>query len=123
MTPIQLRHLVRAGAFRKPTSGQCGGFAQANLVILPQAQAHDFLLFCQRNPKACPLLAVGEPGAWDVPALGRDVDIRVDVPGYYVYRHGELAASPASLVDIWRDDLVVFAIGCSFSFEEMLLAA
>ena len=123
MTPIQLRHLVRAGEFRKPTSGQCGGFAQANLVILPQAQAHDFLLFCQRNPKACPLLAVGEPGAWDVPALGLDVDIRTDVPGYYVYCHGELAESPASLVDVWCDDLVVFAIGCSFSFEEMLLAA
>lgn len=123
MTPIQLRHLVRAGEFRKPTSGQCGGFAQANLVILPQVQAHDFLLFCQRNPKACPLLAVGEPGSWDVRALGLDVDIRTDVPGYYVYRHGELAESPVSLVDVWRDDLVVFAIGCSFSFEEMLLAA
>jgi len=123
MKPIEFRHLVRAGDFRKPSAGVCGGYAQANLVILPEAQAHDFLLFSQRNPKACPLLAVGEPGAWHVPALGADVDLRTDVPGYYVYRDGELAETPASLQGLWRDDLVAFAIGCSFSFEEMLLAA
>jgi uncharacterized protein YcsI (UPF0317 family) len=123
MKPIQFRHLVRAGEFRKPTAGVCGGFAQANLVILPDAQAHDFLRFSQRNPKACPLLAVGEPGAWNLPALGADLDLRTDVPGYYVYRDGELAESPVSLAGLWRDDLVAFAIGCSFSFEEMLLAA
>ncbi|WP_322402407.1 putative hydro-lyase [Massilia luteola] len=123
MKPIQFRHLVRAGEFRKPTAGVCGGFAQANLVILPEAQAHDFLRFTQRNPKACPLLAVGEPGAWHLPALGADLDLRTDVPGYYVYRDGELADTPASLAGLWRGDLVAFAIGCSFSFEEMLLAA
>ena len=123
MDPIQFRHVVRAGGFRKPTAGVCGGYAQANLVILPDAQAHDFLRFAQRNPKACPLLAVGEPGAWNVPALGADLDLRTDVPGYYVYRDGELAESPASLEGLWRDDLVAFAIGWSFSFEEMLLAA
>ena len=121
MTPIQLRHLIRTGEFRKPTSGACGGYAQANLVILPEAYAHDFLRFCQRNPQACPLLAVGEPGDWRVPGLGADIDLRTDVPGYYVYRDGELAESPVSLEGLWRDDLVVFAIGCSFSFEEMLL--
>jgi uncharacterized protein YcsI (UPF0317 family) len=123
MKPIQFRHLVRAGEFRKPTAGICGGFAQANLVILPEAQAHDFLRFAQRNPKACPLLAVGEAGAWSVPALGADLDLRTDVPGYYVYRDGELADTPASLEQLWRVDLVAFALGCSFSFEEMLLAA
>jgi uncharacterized protein YcsI (UPF0317 family) len=123
MKPIEFRHLVRAGDFRKPTAGVCGGYAQANLVILPAAHAHDFLRFAQRNPKACPLLAVGEPGAWNVPALGADLDLRTDVPGYYVYRDGELADTPASLESLWRDDLVAFAIGCSFSFEEMLLPA
>ncbi len=123
MKPIQFRRLVRAGEFRKPTAGVCGGYAQANLVILPDAHAHDFLRFAQRNPKACPLLAVGEPGAWNVPALGADLDLRTDVPAYYVYRDGELAEAPVSLEGLWRDDLVAFAIGCSFSFEEMLLAA
>jgi uncharacterized protein YcsI (UPF0317 family) len=123
MQPIQLRHLIRAGQFRKPTAGACGGYAQANLVILPETQAHDFLRFSQRNPKACPVLAVSEPGAWNLPTLGADLDLRTDVPGYYVYRNGELAQTPQSLSDLWRDDLVAFAIGCSFSFEEMLIQA
>ncbi|PHV05476.1 hypothetical protein CSQ96_20150 [Janthinobacterium sp. BJB412] len=123
MTPLELRHQVRSGQFRQPTSGYCGAYAQANLVILPQAQADDFLRFCQRNPRACPLLAVGEPGQWNLAALGADMDLRSDVPGYNVYRAGQLSAQPLTLHEIWRDDLVVFAIGCSFSFEQMLMDA
>ena len=123
MTPFDFRHAVRSGQFRLPTAGQCGPYAQANLVILPQAHADAFLLFCQRNPKACPLLAVGEPGQWRVPALGADVDLRGDVPGYNIYREGQLAAQPHALHEVWRDDLVAFAIGCSFSFEQMLMDA
>lgn len=123
MKPVELRAAVRAGQFTEPTAGQCGGYAQANLVMLPASHAHDFLLFCQRNQKACPLLAVGEPGDWRMAALGEAIDMRTDVPGYNVYRHGELAGRVASIGELWRDDLVVFAIGCSFSFEEMLLQA
>ncbi|NRR33961.1 putative hydro-lyase [Oxalobacteraceae bacterium] len=123
MTPLEFRQQVRHGDFRQPTAGYCGSYAQANLVVLPQAHAHDFLLFCQRNARACPLLAVGEPGQWNLPRLGADMDIRSDVPGYNVYRDGQLAAQPHTLHDIWRDDLVVFAIGCSFSFEQMLMEA
>jgi uncharacterized protein YcsI (UPF0317 family) len=123
MTPLELRHAVRSGKFQIPTSGYCGPFAQANLVILPKAHADDFLRFCQRNPKACPLLAVGEPGQWDVPALGQDLDLRRDVPGYYVYRDGALAGEPRTLTELWQDDMVAFAIGCSFSFEQMLSEA
>ncbi|MES2113798.1 MAG: putative hydro-lyase [Pseudomonadota bacterium] len=123
MTPLAFRHAVRNGQFRLPTAGQCGAYAQANLVILPQAQADEFLLFCQRNPRACPLLAVGEPGQWNVAALGADMDLRSDVPGYNIYRDGQLAAQPHTLHDVWRDDLVAFAIGCSFSFEQMLMEA
>ena len=123
MTPFELRQQVRQGEFRQPTAGYCGDYAQANLVILPQAHAADFLLFCQRNPRACPLLAVGEPGQWNVSALGADMDLRSDTPGYNIYRGGELAAQVHALHDVWRDDLVVFAIGCSFSFEQLLLDA
>ncbi|MBA5688646.1 putative hydro-lyase [Rugamonas apoptosis] len=123
MTPLAFRHAVRSGQFRLPTAGQCGAYAQANLVILPQSHADAFLLFCQRNPKACPLLAVGEPGQWNVAALGADMDMRSDVPGYNIYRDGQLAAQVNALHDVWRDDLVVFAIGCSFSFEQMLMDA
>jgi uncharacterized protein YcsI (UPF0317 family) len=123
MTPQAFRHAVRSGDFRSPTAGQCGAYAQANLVILPQAQADEFLLFCQRNPRACPLLAVGEPGQWNVAALGADMDLRSDVPGYNIYRDGQLASQTHALHEVWRDDLVAFAIGCSFSFEQMLMEA
>lgn len=123
MTPLEFRHAVRNGQFRLPTAGQCGAYAQANLVILPQSHADAFLLFCQRNPKPCPLLAVGEPGQWNVAALGADMDLRSDVPGYNLYRDGQLAEQPHALHEVWRDDLVVFAIGCSFSFEQMLMDA
>ncbi|MBW5805214.1 putative hydro-lyase [Burkholderia sp. COPS] len=120
MTPSEFRQSVRRGAFRGPTAGHCGPYAQANLAILPDAYAHDFLRFCQANPKACPLLGVGEPGAFRVDALGEDLDIRTDVPSYNIYRDGRLTERVESLEALWRDDFVVFAIGCSFSFEDML---
>jgi uncharacterized protein YcsI (UPF0317 family) len=118
--PQHFRHQVRSGLFTGPTAGHCGDYAQANLVILPQRYADDFLKFCVLNPRACPLLAVGEAGQWAIPALGADLDIRSDVPAYYVYREGELAEEATALHALWRDDLVVFAIGCSFSFEHVL---
>ncbi|MEM5404653.1 MULTISPECIES: putative hydro-lyase [Paraburkholderia] len=120
MTPYEFRHAVRNGTFRGPTAGHCGDFAQANLAILPEAHAHDFLRFCHANPRACPLLGVGEPGDYRIDALGHDLDIRTDVPAYNIYRDGRLAERVESLKDFWRQDFVVFAIGCSFSFEAML---
>jgi uncharacterized protein YcsI (UPF0317 family) len=121
MTPVQFRRQVRAGRFQGPTAGQCGGYAQANLVVLPQAQAEAFLAFCQANPRSCPLLGVGGPGQGTLPALGEDLDCRTDLPAYYVYREGELAGELRSITGLWRPDLVAFAIGCSFSFEQRLL--
>jgi uncharacterized protein YcsI (UPF0317 family) len=121
MTPQEFRQQVRAGKFHAPTAGYCGAYAQANLAILPGQYADDFMRFCQRNPKPCPLLGVGEPGQWNIEALGRDLDIRTDIPGYYVYRDGKLDGELASLADAWQPDFVVFAIGCSFSFEQMLI--
>lgn len=123
MTPAEFRRQVREGRFQGPTAGQCGGFAQANLVILPQDQAGAFLAFCRANPRACPLLGVAEPGQGALPALGQDLDLRTDAPGYCVYRDGRLAETRRSILDLWRPDLVAFAIGCSFSFEQALLAA
>jgi uncharacterized protein YcsI (UPF0317 family) len=123
MTPLEFRHAVRNGQFRLPTAGQCGAYAQANLVILPQTHADAFLLFCQRNPKPCTMLAVREPGQRNVAQLGADLDLRADVPGYNLYRDGQLAEQPHALHAVWRDDLVAFAIGCSFSFEQMLMDA
>lgn len=116
------RLAIRTGAHRGPTARLAPGFVQVNLAILPAALAPEFLLFCTRNPRPCPLLACSEPGETALPALGRDIDVRTDAPAYRVWRNGELVAEPADLHAHWRDDLVTFAIGCSYSFEEALLA-
>ena len=115
------RQRIRSGAFTGPTSGLAPGNVQANLVVLPRALAHDFLRFAQANPKPCPVLAVSDPGDPHFPALGEDLDIRTDLPRYRVWRRGALAAEPRDLFEVWRDDLVGFALGCSFSFEEALV--
>lgn len=114
------RHRIRTGAYTGPTAGLAPGNVQANLVILPRSLAHDFLRFAQANPKPCPVLAVSEAGDPRFPALGRDLDMRTDLPLYRVWRHGELMEEPTDISRLWRDDLVGFAIGCSFSFEEAL---
>lgn len=121
--PATLRRLIRSGGHDGPTAGLCGDALQANLVILPGAEAADFLRYCQQNPRPCPLLAVGAPGDPALPTLGRDIDIRTDVPRYRVWRDGILEAEPTDISDWWRDDMVSFLIGCSFSFEDALIAA
>jgi uncharacterized protein YcsI (UPF0317 family) len=130
MTPEQksssaarARAEIRAGRHATHTSGLADDHVQGNLVILPQALANDFLRFCQRNPKPCPVLAVSEPGDPMLPTLGHDIDIRSDVPRYRVWRRGELVDEVTDIGTLWRDDLVSFVIGCSFSFEQALLDA
>ncbi len=115
------RQRIRLGNFTGPTSGLAAGNVQANLVILPRDLAHDFLRFAQANPKPCPVLAVSEAGSPRFPTLGEDLDIRTDIPLYRVWRDGELVEEPTDIRHVWRDDLVSFAIGCSFSFEEALI--
>ncbi len=117
----QIRAPIRAGTWTSHTSGLSQDLVQGNVVILPQALATDFLRYCQRNPKPCPLLAVSEPGDPMLPTLGSDIDIRSDVPRYRVWRNGELVDEPTNVATLWRDDLVTFVIGCSFSFEQALL--
>jgi uncharacterized protein YcsI (UPF0317 family) len=117
------RGRIRTGAYTRHTSGLAPGYVQGNVVILPADLATDFLRFCQRNPKPCPLLAVSEPGHPTLPALGADLDIRTDVPRYRVWRDGALVDEPTDIVRYWRDDLVTFILGCSFSFEQALLDA
>ena len=120
--PQTLRRAIRAGEHRGNTSGLAPGYVQCNIVILPSAWAGDFLRFCQHNPRPCPLLAsTGHPGDYTLPTLG-DIDIRRDVPSYRVFRDGVLEQEISDISALWRDDLVAFALGCSFSFEEALLA-
>ena len=120
---VKARAAIRSGAWTDHTSGLAEGHVQGNVVILPELLANDFLRYCQRNPKPCPLLAVSEPGDASLPGLGIDIDIRTDVPRYRVWRDGELADQPTDISALWRKDLVTFVIGCSFSFEEALLEA
>ncbi|HEY2927375.1 putative hydro-lyase [Piscinibacter sp.] len=119
----EARAAIRRGAWTAHTSGLARDHVQGNVVILPKALADDFLRYCQRNPKPCPVLAVSEPGDPRLPTLGEDIDIRSDVPRYRVWRHGELVEEPTDIAVLWRDDLVTFVIGCSFSFEQALLDA
>ena len=121
LSPAQLRQKIRQGEHVGDTSGSAAGFVQCNIVILPAQHAADFLRFCQQNPKPCPLIAVSDPGATALPALG-DIDIRTDVPRYRVFRDGTLSEEVADISALWQADLVTFALGCSFSFEEALLA-
>ena len=122
-TPQEARALIRSGAYNAPTSGLCPGYAQANLIILPKDQAYDFLLFAQRNPKPCPLLEVSEVGQRMTSICAKDCDIATDFPRYRIYRNGICCEEPTDISDYWRDDLVAFIIGCSFSFESDLIEA
>ncbi len=117
---LAARRNIRSGLHRGPTAGLAPGFVQGNLAILPRALAADFQRFCRLNPKPCPLIGLSAPGDWRVPELGEDLDIRSDIPRYRVWRDGELVAEPEDVTAFWRDDLVSFVIGCSFSFEEAL---
>jgi uncharacterized protein YcsI (UPF0317 family) len=122
LSPQGLRALIRAGKHTGNTSGFAPGFVQCNIVILPADWAADFLKFCQLNPKPCPLVASSAaPGDTGLDGLG-DIDIRRDVPSYRVFEDGKLVSEVSQIEDLWRDDLVTFALGCSFSFEEALIA-
>ena len=118
-----VRMACRQGEWSMPTAGLAAGFAQANLVILPRESAADFLTFCRRNPKPCPLLEVTEPGSFTPVALAPEADLRTDLPRYRLWRHGELVEEPTEITRHWRADFVSFLIGCSFTFEAALLRA
>jgi uncharacterized protein YcsI (UPF0317 family) len=119
--PAEWRALFRADAWPQHTGGLAARHVQGNVVILAKAWADDFLRYCQRNPKPCPLLAVGEPGDASLPMLGDGIDIRSDLPRYRVWRDGKLVDECSDVRALWRDDSVAFVIGCSFSFEQALM--
>ncbi|WP_226351831.1 hypothetical protein [Pseudonocardia sp. ICBG601] len=119
-TPAELRALAAAGSWTGPTAGLFGGYQQANLVVVPQATAYDFLLFCVRNPTPCPLLGVGNTGDPVVTVGDTRVDVRTDFPRYRTWLHGVEDGEPTDLRDRWRADSVAFLLGCSHTFEEPL---
>ncbi|MEA2909897.1 MAG: hypothetical protein QOJ15_1978, partial [Bradyrhizobium sp.] len=118
---LQARLACRNG-MATTTAGIASGFVQGNLAILPEKLAASFHRFCQLNPKPCPVIGMSDVGDPRIPSLGIDLDIRTDLPRYRVWRDGEVAEEPTDIMAHWRDDLVAFVLGCSFSFEEALMA-
>lgn len=123
LSPLELRRQIRSGTFTGNTSGYAQGFVQGNLCILPSDWANEFLQFCQFNPKPCPLIGMSSaPGDHGIAKLGAELDIRSDLPSYRIFKNGKLEQEVTDVRDFWRDDLVSFVLGCSFSFEEALIA-
>ncbi|WP_243298522.1 putative hydro-lyase [Bacillus litorisediminis] len=121
LTPDAAREMIRNNQWIKPTSGVSKGYTQANLVVLPKELAFDFLLFCQRNPKPCPVLDVTEPGSAIPTLTAPSADLRTDIPKYRVYRNGVLTEERTDIRDLWDDNMVGFLLGCSFTFESALI--
>lgn len=122
-SPKEIRDEIRRGKWTGVTAGLAPGFVQANLAILPREYAYDFLLFCQRNPRPCPLLEVTDAGSPEPAGVAPGADLRTDLPKYRIYKDGELADEVTDITPYWRDDLVAFLLGCSFTFEWALLDA
>jgi uncharacterized protein YcsI (UPF0317 family) len=116
-----VRAAIRAGEYTGHTAGLAKGKLQCNLAIIPERYALDFMRFCQRNPKPCPIVGVSDTGNPMLPTLGKDIDIRTDVPKYRVFRDGTLTDEVTDISDIWAEDLVTVALGCSFTFENALM--
>ena len=123
MHPQEVKKLIREGKIDFQTSGMCAGYAQANLCILPKYYAFDFLLFCMRNPKPCPILEVGDVGSREFKAMAREGDVCTDFPKYRIWKNGVLEKEVTDISEYWQDDFVYFLIGCSFSFESEMLEA
>ena len=122
ISPRQLRQLIRNGKWTTPTSGSASGYLQANLVMLPAAAAFNFLLFCVRNPKPCPILDVLEPGRVE-PIIAPGADLCTDLPRYKIFEKGEFKTEVEDVSDYFSENMVSFLLGCSFSFENAMLVA
>jgi uncharacterized protein YcsI (UPF0317 family) len=120
--PVRVRKLIRDGQWSGSTRGVALGYLQCGVVILPQAEAFDFLVFCTRNPKPLPLLEVTEPGVPIAPMFAPEADLRSDVPRYHIYRDGVLDDERTDISALWRDDFVAIILGCSLTFDSALLA-
>lgn len=114
-----LREAIRLGHYRGHTAGLADGKLQADVIILPNSLADDFLDYCMRNPKSLPLVGVNRAGDPSLPTLG-EIDVRTDLPQYDVFHAGPQTWSRTDIISLWRDDLVAFALGGTFSFEHML---
>jgi uncharacterized protein YcsI (UPF0317 family) len=119
----ETRARIRSGEHTGPTGGISPGYVQTNLVMLPEEYAFDFLKFCVRNPRPCPVLEVTDAGSATPSVMAPKADLRTDVPRYRIFENGELVEELTDLTPHWRNDLISFLLGCSFTFETALLSA
>lgn len=119
----QLRNAIRSNQFTAPTSGLMPGLVQGNVAILPAKQAEEFIEFCRINSKPCPIIAYSKPGDPSLPNLGENLDIRIDVPEYHIFKNGEFVEATHDIKDYWQEDSVAIVLGCSYSFEEALISS
>lgn len=123
MNPATVRSACREEQHTSQTAGMAPGYAQANLVVVPKELAYDFLVFCHRNPKPCPLLDVTDIGNPEPVQTAPDADLRTDLPRYRVFRHGELFEETTDIRGYWDDTMAGFLLGCSFTFEQAMQQA
>lgn len=121
--PKEIRALIRKGEFRDHTMKIAEGYTQANMAVVPKKYALEFMIFCQRNPRPCPVLEVTEPGISTLQFLSDNADLKTDIPQYRVFKNGECIDEPFDVKAYWRDDLVAFLLGCSATFDHVLSAA
>jgi uncharacterized protein YcsI (UPF0317 family) len=122
-SPSEVRRAIREGRWRANTKRLALGRHQANVTIVPERDAFDFMRFCFRNPKALPLLDVTDPGDPVPRRVAPDADLRTDVGEYLVLREGKVVERVRSLDGIWRDDHVAFLTGCNLSLDRVMLEA
>lgn len=123
MSPKEFRSIVRKGEWTESNQDACRMYSQADLAVIPKEYAFDFLLFCDRNPRPCPVLDVTEPGDPCPRLMAPDADLRTDLPRYRVFQNGKVIDEPTDVTKYWRDDLVAFVIGCSRGFVWAFKAA
>ena len=121
--PSEVRLAVREGRWTGNSKRLALGHEQANITILPERHAFDFMRFCQRNPKPLPLIDVTDPGSPEPVLCAPGADIRTDVPAYRVYRDGEAVEDLTDIRHLWRSDHVAFLTGCNLSVDQVMLEA
>ena len=120
MHPREFRQACREGRYTGTSRGVSLGYVQCNLVVVKQEHAYDFLLYCQRNQRACPVLEVCDTGSAEPRRMAPGADLRTDVSRYAIYRNGERLGDEIDVRHLWSEDMVAFLIGSGISFDDAL---
>ncbi|MFN0105315.1 MAG: D-glutamate cyclase family protein [Bryobacteraceae bacterium] len=121
--PRDFRQACREGRYSGTTRGVAMGYLQCNLVMIREPFAYDFLLYCQRNQQACPVIEVLDAGDPTPHLTAPGADLRTDLPRYAVYRDGRRLEDVTDASALWQKDFVSFLIGSGITFDQALQEA